>query len=219
MKIKIFFLESEKGLNSGQKNLITKLVKKHASIAGQNLKLPLMNFTVYPNKEWCIEQTGEGGYTASPDWIQLFVDPTSTRVNEIIKSSLLSTVYHEMHHAKRMGSVGYGQNLLQAVISEGLAIAYAEKMFPSFIAPWGKYSNNEIKKLLKIFIKNIPKTMNGYNHEEWFLGFGKPHWLGYKVGIHIIRELEIKDPSFNCIEAVNIKAEEIFKKWQKISLI
>lgn len=216
MKIRIFFLESNEKLTTTQKRLISRLVKKHALIAGQDLEIPLMNFTIYSNKDWCIQQTGEGGYTASPNWIQLFLDPSRPNFKEkVIENSLLATIYHEMHHAKRMTTVGYGESLLEAVITEGLASVYAEKMFPKFIAPWGKYTNKEIKSNLRLFLQNIIKNKKRYSHEEWFLGFGKPHWLGYKVGIYIIRSLKDKCVSFDCTRAVNKKAEEIFKIWQK----
>lgn len=216
MKIKIFFLESEEKLTAAQKRLISWLVKKHALIAGQDLKIPLMNFTIYLNKDWCSQQSGGGGYTASAHWIQLFLDRSKPNFKEkVIKNSLLATIYHEMHHAKRMTTVGYGESLLEAVITEGLASVYAEIMFPEFISPWGKYTNKEIKSYLKIFLKNIAKNKKKYDHEEWFLGLGKPHWLGYKVGIYIVRGLKDKCDSFDCTRAVNKKAEEIFEMWRK----
>lgn len=163
-------------------------------------------------------QTGDGGYTAAPDWIQLSIDISKPiKFIKIIENFLPAAVYHEMHHAKRMITTGYGARLLEVVITEGMASVFAEEMFPKFKAPWGKYSNKEIKRYLKIFLEHVNDQK--YNHVEWFWGEGKPYWLGYKVGIYIIRGLAKRDPSFDCAKAVSKKASEIFKMWQKNPLL
>lgn len=211
--IKIYFLEAKKRLVLEQKSLISEAIKYHAAKAAKTLDLSSINFTVYPNKDWCIPQTGDGGHTADSDWIQIYVDPSPVALKRIINTSLPATIYHEMHHAKRMTTVGYGDKLLEVVITEGLACAYSEEMFPQFKVPWGKYSNEEIKSLLKTFLGHVADRR--YDHSEWFFGVGKPYWLGYKVGIYIIRDLKDKIATFDCAKMVNERANEIFKMWRK----
>lgn len=216
LKINVFFLESQQKFSSTQEILISKIIKEHSTRAAKTLGLSgVLNFTVYPNKDWCIPQTGDGGYTAGKDWIQLSIDLSiPNRFNRIVENSLPATIYHEMHHAKRMTTVGYGDRLLEVVITEGLASVFAEEMFPKFEPPWGKYSKKEIREYSKIFLEHVNDKK--YNHVEWFFGEGKPYWLGYKVGIYIIRGLKKKNPSLTCTKMVYSKAQKIFKEGKNL---
>lgn len=210
MKINICVLDAGNKIEKKQWKLIKGVVKKHSLLASKALSLTTINICIYPNKDWCINQTGDGGYTAGPDWIQLFIDPTKPNlIPKIAESSFPANIYHEMHHARRMIKVGFGQSLLEVVISEGLATVFAEEMFGKFKAPWGKYSKSEIEQLIKIF--DINKLDKKINYEEWFLGHGKPHWLGYKVGTYIIRELKKKNRELSCDKMVDTEAIDIYK--------
>lgn len=212
MKTNICILDAGNKIKIKQWDMIKSVVEKHTLLAGNALSLTTMNVSIYSNKDWCINQTGDGGYTASPDWIQFFVDPTKSKlIPKIIESSFPANIYHEMHHARRMKKVGFGENLLEVVISEGLAIVFAEEMFEKFKAPWGIYSKSEIEKLIKLFDAN--KWDRKFNYEEWFLGHGKPHWLGYKVGTYIIRELKRRNRGLSCDKMVDVEATDIYKNW------
>jgi len=216
MKINICILDAESKIKTKQWTLIKNVVRRHSERACKKLSLTTMNVSVYPNKEWCINQTGDGGYTASLDWIQLFIDPSKPlSIPRIIKQSFPANIYHEMHHARRMIKAGFGENLLETVISEGMAIVFAEEMFNKFKAPWAKYSKSEIKKLYKIF--DAHKLDEVFNYKEWFLGHGKPHWLGYKVGAYIIRELKSEDDLFTCDKMVDVPAINIYNKWLNLN--
>lgn len=212
MKINICVLDAGKKIETKYWALIKDVAKKHTQIAGRALSLTKMNICIYPNEDWCIKQTGDGGYAASSDWIQLFIDPTKQAlIPKVVERSFPANIYHEMHHARRMIKIGFGQNLLETVISEGLATVFAEEMFKKFKAPWGEYSKSEIKKLFKIFDPN--KYDKKFNYEEWFLGYGKPRWLGYKLGTYVIKELKRKDNKLSCDKMVDIPAVSIYKNW------
>lgn len=214
IKVKIFHLETGRKIPKELKSLLTKQIKKYASSVGEILKIPVINFTVYSNKDWCIPQTHDGGYTAAPDWIQIFIDPSAKDklIKQAINKFVPATICHEMHHAKRMSGVGYGDNLLEVAISEGLATIFAEEIITGYIAPWGKYTDKEIKPLLEMFLAGL--TVKKYNHAEWFFGEGKPYWLGYKVGAYLIRSIKQKSPNLNCINMVNISGRQLFKKYR-----
>jgi len=191
MKLNTYFLESEKlKFSKKQVSEISDVIEEHATIAGNIFGLKLLNFTVYPTKK-VIRETGESGFTESSDFIRLGIDPD--RTDKSVKNVVPSTIYHEICHAARQRKLDFSRTLLDAVISEGLATAFEEKMFPRFVAPWGIYSKLEIDKLLKIFDGH--RTDRSYNYFEWFQGMGKlPRWLGYKVGAYLIRT--IKNPDF-----------------------
>ncbi len=215
MKINICTLDPEEKINDSDWLLIKNSVKKHAKIGCGILSIKTLNITIYPNKDWCIKQTGDGGHTANFDWIQLFIDPTKS-VSKIVASSFPATLYHELNHVRRMTEVGFGKTLLETVISEGLAIVFAEEMFKSFVAPWGEYTDDGIKKLYKIFTPH--KNDKEFNYEEWFLGFGKPHWLGYKIGAYIIRGLKEKDKNFDSVKLVDTPTSNIFRAWYNLNV-
>src|SRR3990167_9292327 len=101
MKINICTLDPEEKINNSDWSLIKDSVKKHGKIGCEDLSIKTLNITIYQNKDWCINQTGDGGYTANFDWIQVFIDPTKS-IPKIINSSFPATLYHEMNHARRM---------------------------------------------------------------------------------------------------------------------
>ena len=211
MNINILFLESKNDIfKSTQRKVLRELIKRHVDIAQLSLKISPTNISVYPNKDWCIPEIGIGGYTASEDWIQLSLNLSTFDKN--IEKYLPAVIYHEMHHTKRMSTVGYGESLLEVSITEGLATKYAEEKFPQFSPPWGKYSKSEITKLVKPFLKHKDDVVD---FSEWFLGYGKPHWLGYKVGSYIINSVLEKNHHLSSLRMVDFPSKKIFDMYNE----
>lgn len=213
-RIHIQFLTTEKKLSGTEEKLLLKTIRKHASRAGLILGVSLVNITVYPNSKFVIPETGEGGYTPSKDWFHIYIDPTKNKkeLNKIIKNVIPATIYHEMNHAARWKYTGYGTNLLEAMVTEGLATAFSEERWEKFKAPWADFTMKEINKLLKIVRKRNTRNDNNYNHAEWFYGTGKlPRWIGYKIGTYIVKSFKKENKSKTWNQLIKMKAEKIIK--------
>jgi len=181
----IQFIETREKFPKAEAELLKKIVKNHVGKAGSILNVPLVNVSIYPNPNLTIPETGEGGYTPSGDWFHIYIDPSRNRrqLAAIIETFIPGTVYHEMNHMVRWQNTGYGSSLLEAIISEGLAIVFAKEQWKNSKTPWADFSKKEMDRLLDITRKRNKKNDRGYDHGEWFLGTGKlPRWSGYKLG-------------------------------------
>ena len=89
-------------------------------------------------------------------------------MRRIIAKITPSTIYHEMNHIARNKHLGSKKDLLDAIISEGLATVFAEEQWPAFEAPWGQYNEKELKPFLKVLRRE--KNNKSYSHDEWFFG-------------------------------------------------
>ena len=156
---------------------------------------------------------GSGGFAPNSEWIRIAIDPFRREkdVEYIIKNIVPLNVYHEMNHVARWNKPGYGSTLLDAIISEGLAVVFAEENWDFFEAPWGKYGKKEIKKYMELLNKRSKNKDNNYNRAEWFFGKGKPNWLGYKLGSFIIREVKNKNPNIDSIVFIHMSSRKIIK--------
>jgi uncharacterized protein YjaZ len=214
-QININYVKTESNLSVSQKNMLEETIKKHASIAGRTLCLPFITITVYSKSSWTTSETGESGFTPSAEWIQIYIDPKNKlyRFDFIARKIIPGTIYHEINHAARWRTTGYGASLIEAVISEGLASAFEKDQWREFTAPWLKWREKEIKDYLKVLKGKQNEINSAYNHNEWFFGKGKlPKWIGYKLGTYIIESVRNNYPKLSWCELNKMKAELIIEK-------
>jgi len=208
-------LETEKKLSPQEVILLKKTIRNHAQRAGAVLNIPMVNISIYSNSNFVIPETGEGGYTPSKDWIQIYIDSTRKKLelDKIIKTSIPATIYHEMNHIARWRDIGYGASLSEAIVSEGLAIVFAKEQWKNSKTPWADFSKKEMGRLLAIAKSRDKKEDKKYNHAEWFFGSGRlPRWAGYKLGAYIVDSFMTTNSLMSWGEIMKISAEEIMKK-------
>lgn len=213
MKINIFLFEVKNDISKQNKKLLKKVVRKHAKIAAKKLGIDLINIVIYPNHDLTIPKVGSGGFAPNSEWIRIAIDPCleNKEVEHVIKNIVPLSVYHEMNHVARWRKPGYGNSLIDVIISEGLAIIFAEENWNLFKAPWSEYSQREINKFLELFNRRDKKKDLKYNHAEWFFGKGKPNWLGYKLGSFIIRNVKSKNPDVESLALVHMDSRNIIR--------
>lgn len=212
LKLYIHFLETEKNLDQKMKDLLEGVVKAHALKACSFLGISYVNITVYSNENFVIPETGEGGYAASGDWFQIYIDPTKSEdeLEKIIKVDIPLTVYHELNHVARWNSTGYGVTLPEVIVTEGLASVFATENWKKSNSPWTKYSSEEINELIKIYKCRDKNSDSNYSHSEWFYGTGVlPKWIGYKLGFHIVKLVRENNLQVGWDKLINMSAEEI----------
>lgn len=211
MKLNITILKSKRGSKKQDSKHLREVVDKHARKAGKLLGVDLLNITVHFSKN-VIPETGEAGYAAGKDWIQITIDPTRkpTELQKIINDIIPATVYHEVNHIAREKHVGESKNLLEAIVAEGLADVFAEEHWSKFKAPWSTYQQKKIKP----FLKNLKNEKNSreYSHSDWFFGTGKyPRWLGYKLGSYIVQSAKEKNPNMAALKMTKMTVNKIVK--------
>lgn len=214
-KVNINYIKTDFDISVNQKNVLNKIIRKHALVAGRILKIPFVTITVYPKGDWAIPETSENGYTPSSDWIQIYIDIKNKKntFQRIVDKYIPATIYHEMNHVARWRSSGFGNNLLEVIVSEGLASVFEKEQWQLFTAPWAQSDKKEIPSFLKIIKERDRKKDFTYNHNEWFFGKGRlPRWIGYKLGAYIIESTRKNFPKLSWYELTKMKADEIINK-------
>jgi uncharacterized protein YjaZ len=151
---------------------------------------------VYDNPEGTVPEQGIGGYTPNKNLVYISLDPSFVNLKESINSELKRTLAHEFHHTVRWINPGYGETLLDALITEGLADHFDLEIFPELLQPWSEaFNDNELKELMEKAKKEFNNTE--YDHFAWFYGneeLGIPRWTGYSLGFKIVKDYLKKHP-------------------------
>ncbi len=186
-KLLIHFLErSDPRWNDAQRRMIRDVLQKTWRQAAAVLPLPsVMNVTVFASDLYCVPETGEGGYTVTKDWIQLYLDPAEAkRWPGIIRRILPSTFFHELHHASRHFQTGPRTTLADDVLTEGLATVFASERFPSFVPPWGQATEAQAARWLNWMKPDWNKRH--YSRHAYFFSSGPNRWAGYRLGTRLV---------------------------------
>ena len=88
-----------------------------------------------------------GGRSTSASHLFVYLDTTYPGFDRVIKEELKKTLAHEYHHACRWKTVGYGQTLGEALITEGLADHFTQEVFKCEIPRWSAaLSQSDLKR-------------------------------------------------------------------------
>jgi uncharacterized protein YjaZ len=129
-----------------------------------------------------IPETGESGYVSLPNRITFSLDPHSPMGGAlaIISAQLRPTLFHELHHMVRDGAVPRA-TLMDAVVSEGLAIAF-ERDFAGVSVPWGTYD----EATAAVWVRELRALPESTPREPWL--FRHPdgrRWVGLRAGTYL----------------------------------
>lgn len=132
-----------------------------------------------------IPEIGVGGFTPNSYLSYLYINPEF----KVTEDEIYNTLCHELHHAKRYKSIGYGETLLDSMIFEGLAIAFEEEVSgKDAFMPAELLARNDTKSLIAKIEDNF--SDKGFEHFRWFI-FDEtgnlPRWAGYEVGYYLVR--------------------------------
>lgn len=221
MNVKIHILKATRRLTPFA-NDINKEVR--SSIKKIKKKLPIsdVDLVFYDHPERTIKGFGIGGYTANAHTIFIYLDPAFKNFKKVIKEEIPRALAHEFHHVARWRGPGFGNKLLETLVTEGLADHFDIEIFNKSPRPWCKaLSKKETKKLLKMAEKEFYD--DNHDHFRWFFGRGDkniPRWTGYTLGFEIIgrylRENPDKKPSTLFAEKADVfikrKQSQLLKK-------
>lgn len=133
-----------------------------------------------------IQSIGHVGAAYIPAEISLTFDPDNPVVFDNLGDTLHRTLAHEFHHALRWGSVGYGNSLGEALVSEGLAEQFVTEIFGPKPNPFiTAIEPKALREYTHMVRANWDAT--DYDHPKWFFGQGDlPNWLGYMFGFELV---------------------------------
>lgn len=164
-------------------------VAVEAALAGisQVLPLPGVDIVIDSDSKAAIPETGVGGYAPNAHRIDIHIDPTFPRVEQALEREIKSTLAHELHHCARWAGIGYGDTLIEHIVSEGLADHFDLEVNGGTPKPWSlALTDTQLKVLFKEALQ--ASKQNAFSQNDWFFGAKKdiPRWTGYSLGFSIV---------------------------------
>lgn len=161
--------------------------------------------------EGAIPHLGVGGYCPSGSLVFVWFNSGFKDFDRTIRGHLPRTLAHELHHAARWQAVGYGQTLLEAVVTEGLASHFEMEVFGGKPQRWDTALElRQVAKFMSVAEKEFHQK--DYSHQDWFFGSAKrkiPRWAGYALGYHLVRSYLAKHPKQPASKLVSLPARKI----------
>ncbi len=153
-------------------------------------------------------KTGIGGFAPSNDTVLIYLNPTVPNFLANLKHQLPAAIAHELHHAIRWSNPGYGQTLIEAFISEGLAQAFEIPFLGNESPVLAQLKEPQrLNDLLELARLEYHHDLSIYH--EWFGGYNArniPRNAGYAIGYEIVRRyLEKADTTAGAAYAVTAK--------------
>lgn len=142
-----------------------------------------------------IPEIGIGG-RADDTMVRMMLNPSSPALASSLESAeLFALMAHELHHVARFRTVGYGSNLLGALVSEGLADQFSIEVAGIDPPLWSTALSGETLETWSARARE-EWFSDDYNHNRWFLGIGDvPRWAGYAIGFRMTSEFLEANPS------------------------
>jgi uncharacterized protein YjaZ len=163
-----------------------------------------------------IPHFGIGGYTStSGSTVFIYLDPSRRNFGREIEIRLPALLAHELDHSVRFSEgPGPSDDLLEAMISEGVADAFAgETYLDAELFPWDDAltaveERREWRAVQPVLHDGLSERL----HQKWIIAGGTiPHWTGYTIGYHIVRAYLAAHPDTSAAELTLVDAGEIFK--------
>ena len=141
-----------------------------------------------------IPEVGLGGFASDGQEILIYFDPDLPDLTGVFSHELFPLLAHEIHHVKRIRTVGYGSWLLAAAVSEGLADHFSVEVAGVEPPPWSvALAGSELAD----WIAQATAVGTGtYDHSRWFFGTDPevPRWAGYAIGYELVRAFLAVNP-------------------------
>lgn len=151
---------------------------------------------IVDNPSMIIPEIGIGGFNPDEQEVIIAIDVGFNAIDQSLEEELIPMLAHEIHHAKRRRSVGYGHTLLEASVSEGLADHFSIEV-TGIEPPLWSVALAEAE--LQAWTDTASTTWNqpGYDHYAWFFGTDQriPRWAGYSIGFELVNRYVSTHPT------------------------
>jgi hypothetical protein len=150
----------------------------------------------YARPDKLIPQAGANGFTdpVTGHITVAFGSTPQTSIGKALTLWLPRALSHEVDHSVRvLAGPGFGSTLLPQIISEGISSVFDEAAFPGPSNPW----DDAISQSQQCDLWKKAKSQLGYTglYDLWmFGGYGVPHWTGFTIGYHIVKDYRSRHP-------------------------
>ena len=186
--INVLILNASKRFDSFASAIQTQ-TKKAIDLALTKIPLSDVDIVFSFNPIETVSHLGFGGYTPDANTVLISVDTNFEKLAQTIETELVHTLLHEFHHVMRWRSVGYGDTLGEAIVTEGLGDQFDVEMTGSAPQKWATALSSD--ELSKLFSRAQPLLSEPYDHAAWFFGSESEHlpkWGGYAIGYFLIQK-------------------------------
>ena len=169
--------------------------------------------TVVVDPKRTITGVGVGGYT-DPNTGEVTIsldDAPDARIT----TWLPVTLAYELDHVARVDrGPGYGSTLLEVMVTEGMADAFATQAFPDAPShPWAQaLSPRQMRNLWARAQPSLDELIDNRGYGEWFSGRGRlPPWTGFSIGSGIVSSYLARHPEARASDLVTVPAQEVLR--------
>lgn len=178
---------------SGRFNAVVDAIRaqtnKAIELARTKIQLSDVDIIFSYNPVETIPHLGFGGYTPDAHTVQISVDTDNAELVRTIDDELVHTLLHEFHHAMRWRSVGYGETLGEALVTEGLADHFDVEITGGEPQKWA--TEITIDDDSELLARARMLFNESYSHDQWFFGSEMeklPKWAGYSLGWFLVKK-------------------------------
>lgn len=209
MSVNIHILEAS-GRLKPHKDLLLKTTDAVLKDIESRIQLPAVDVVLQDLSSGAIPGNPTGGDCYEPHLVRVSIDPTFKDFENRIVEDLRSTLVHEFHHSARSSTVGFGDTLREALVSEGLAGNFDIEVNGGDPKPWDVViQGEELEKVKQLAKKDLDNE--DYIHGEWFFGSrhrGIPQWAGYSLAFALVGDY-LKRSGKTAGELTDVPAEDI----------
>jgi uncharacterized protein YjaZ len=182
-------------LSAAQKKTIEEKTIEGLQEINKRLPVDNLQIRIVDDANLVIPEIGMGGFNPNPNEVLISIDASYESIKTSLGVNFIPQLAHEIHHAKRRRSVGYGNTLFQAVVSEGLADHFSIEIAGINPPPWSLALQNDD---LPAWIETAGMSWDepSYDHDAWFVGTDPeiPRWAGYAIGFELVKNYLSQHP-------------------------
>jgi len=163
-----------------------------------------------------IAEIGHSGYVPRPGLMRLLLDPHNENLKHHLGEHLERMIAHELHHALRWETVGYGKTLIGALVSEGLCGRFTEQLYDN--QPELHECALTEEETRKFSLDAVGQAFDeDYDHNRWFFGMKDlPKWTGYTIGYELVGRA-ITEWNLNASELIDRPEKDFFVFLKQLS--
>lgn len=210
---RIFFHRNMSLVDSVYYPKIINSIKLGIDTTDRIIEFKNVEFRVLVFPERTIPRIGMSGAAPNDKHIYILLNPAHEKFDDAVTTHIIQTIPHEYHHTLRYRTVGYGKNLFESMVSEGLACHFAMEVCkldtPFCAKALSKEQFIEWKaKAEKMWFEEE------FDHLEWFVGLKKtiPRNAGYHIGFSIVSNYLKNHPGETAASLYSIPADSFLVK-------
>ena len=219
MDWRLHWLEAEGDLTPWRDVILAEV--EAAKIAIARLMPPCtLDILIWRRASPVIPEIGMGGMCRGKYLFELGLDPSNPNFAASLNDGALRRqVAHEAHHCMRNVAIGYGATLGEALVSEGLAGRFVERIFGTAPEPWE--SAMDEATLRAHLPDNALLSSFDYNHATWFYGQDArlPRWIGYTLGYRIVGDWLAAVPAPDAATWAGVPADAVLAIAQETGIL